>query len=53
MRSDLGLSCRGLDKETFGIRQVLRNPEILLAVMGENPNMTVDELTKREEELTA
>ena len=51
MRKDLGLSCRGLDKETFGLRHVLRNPDLLLAVMKENPDMTTDELTKREQEL--
>ena len=51
MRKDLGLSCRGLDKETFGLRHVLRNPDLLSAAMKENPNMTVDELTQREQGL--
>lgn len=49
MRKDLGLPCRGLDGETFGIRHVLRNPDLLIDAMEQNPDMTGEELAQREE----
>lgn len=51
MRKDVGLSRRGLDDGTFGLRFRLRNPDLLLQAVSENPNMSLDELAEREKSI--
>ena len=51
MRKDLDLPCKGLDRKEFGARHVLRNPELLLRLGEESPDMSLDELAKIEAKL--
>lgn len=53
MRKDVGLACRGLDEDTFGAQVVLKYPDLLLEAVEEDPNMSVDELAKREKEFAS
>ena len=48
MRKDLGLSNRGIDKDTFGAHYMLRHASTFLAAVKENPEMTTEEYAKIE-----
>ena len=51
LRRDLGLSCRGLDKERFGLDLVLRHPDLFLNALEEDPDISMNDLVKKEKEL--
>ena len=50
IRRDIGLSNSGLRKGLF-FHFVLRNPELFLAMVKQNPRVTLEELSVREKEL--
>ena len=50
MRKDLGLSNRELTAEDLGL-SIVRHPQLILQAVKENPDMTLDQLSKLEKEL--
>ena len=51
MREDLGLSNKGIDKETIGVRLILRHANVFLHHLETNPNMTTAEYSEIEQSL--
>ena len=48
MRKDVGLSNFGFDQKTFAANLILRNSEIFLSSLKENPEMTIEDLVEKE-----
>ena len=51
MRKDLGLSNRKIDKRSFAAHLILRHPDVFLAHLDANPDMTNDEYAEIEAQL--
>ena len=50
MRKDIGLRNKGVDRNTF-VHMILRNSDLFLEMSSENPNVTLDEVIARENEI--